>query len=101
MNAINRAGQRVVCIQDHAIWANFCCDAITRWPLLDEIYTVSGFTEIEDQPGIFLRELPNVNCACVGLSNAPWPIEIFRALEDRKTDISTFTKLLDRTPQLV
>ena len=99
MNAINRCGQRVVCIQDHAVWANFCCDAITRWPIYDQIYTVTGFSEIEGNPGIFLRELPRVNCACVGLSNAPWPLVIFRAIDERRTDISEFTKLLDQTPQ--
>jgi hypothetical protein len=101
MNAINRCGQRVACIQDHAVWANFCCDAITRWPLLDEIYTVSGFAEIDGCPGIFLTELPPVTCECHSLSGAPWPLVIFRAIEEHATDISILTAILDRTPELV
>jgi hypothetical protein len=42
MNPINRIGQKVICVQDHSLWSNFCCD-LPRWPLLDETYTVSGF----------------------------------------------------------
>jgi hypothetical protein len=99
MNSINRRGQKVICIIDHAIWADFCCEL--RWPLQDEIYTVSGFAEIDGCPGIFLHELPPVVCVCHQLDDAPWPLECFRALDERQTDISEFTKLLDRTPQLV
>lgn len=100
MNAINRAGQRVVCVTDHAIWANFCCD-LTGWPICDEVYTVTGFAEIDGCPGIFLRELPLITCECHQLSDAPWPLQCFRAIDERKTDISTFTKSLDAIPELV
>jgi hypothetical protein len=98
MNAINRRGQKVICVQDHALWANFCCDL--PWPLLDQIYTVSGFGEIEHHPGIFLLELPPVSCSCHQLSGAPWPIECFRPLDQRATDISALTKILDPTLEL-
>ena len=93
MNAINRCGQRVVCIQDHAVWVNFCCDTITRWPVQDQTYTVAGFGEIDGSPGIFFAELPPVTCECHSLTGAPWPIECFRALR-RKTDIGSLTKIL-------
>jgi hypothetical protein len=94
MSGIDRIGQRVVCVQDHVVWANFCCDAITRWPLLDEIYTVAGFAEIDGVPGIFLAELPPVTCECHLLSGAPWPLQCFRPLDERKTDIGSLTKIL-------
>ena len=99
MNAINRAGQRVVCVTDHAIWANFCCD-LTSWPICDEVYTVSGFAEIDGCPGIFLAELPPVVCECHNLSGAPWPLQCFRALDERTTNIGELTKLLDQTPAI-
>lgn len=57
--------------------------------------------EIEGHPGIFLVEISNVNCQCAGLSNAPWPLEIFRPLDQRRTDISALTKLLDKTLELL
>jgi hypothetical protein len=96
MNPINRPGQKVICVQDHALWADFCCD-IPCWPLLDEIYTVSGFGEIEGCPGIYLFELPPVSCTCHHLEAAPWPIDCFRPLDQRQTDISALTNILDRS----
>ena len=71
---------------------------ISAFPLPDEIYTVSGFSDIEGCPGIFLLELPPVSCSCSGLSNAPWPLECFRPLDQRPTDIGELSKILDRTP---
>jgi hypothetical protein len=53
MYGIDRAGQKVICVIDHSLWADFCCD-VQSWPLQDEIYTVSGFGEIENEPGVFL-----------------------------------------------
>lgn len=94
-HVINRTGQKAICVQDHILWAAFCCDI--PWPLLDEIYTVSGFGEIEGCPGIFLSELPPVSCGCHQLDNAPWPIECFRPVDERATDIGELTKILDGT----
>ena len=48
MNGIDRVGMRVVCIQDHAVWANFCCDAITRW-LIQHILTEEIFSKVFDE----------------------------------------------------
>lgn len=96
MNSINRAGQRVICVQHPDVWQMFCCGL--PWPRLDAVYTVSGFGEIEDTPGVYLNEISGVTCQCAGLSNAPWPMECFWPVDERQTDISEFTKLLDQTP---
>jgi hypothetical protein len=97
MYGIDRAGQKVICVIDHSLWADFCCD-VQSWPLQDEIYTVSGFGEIENEPGVFLYELPCITCACSGLSGSPWPLEIFRPVNTARADIGIFTRLLDRVP---
>jgi hypothetical protein len=81
VNGIHRVGQKVICTQDHVVWANFCCDQ--RWPIQDEIYTVTGFAEVErGLPGVFLLELANVNCECCSLTDAPWPLQCFRAIDE-------------------
>lgn len=92
MNPINRVGQKVVCIQDGNIWHYFC-SVLDHWPILDQVYTVSDFGEIDGEPGIHLREIAGITCECSGLADAPWPIEIFRPLARCKTDISALTKL--------
>jgi len=97
---INRCGQKVICIQDHSLWQTFCCD-LPCWPLLDQTYTVSGFGQIEGHPGIYLHELSGVTCGCFQLDNAPWPLEIFRSLDQRNTDINELKKLLVKTPERV
>jgi hypothetical protein len=99
MNSINRAGQRVICVQHPDVWQAFCCGL--SWPALDAVYTVSGFGTIEDHPGIYLRELTPVACSCHQLSAAPWPMEIFRPMDQRHTDIGELTKILDQTPTLL
>jgi hypothetical protein len=91
---IDRCGQKVQCIQDEMLW-QFVCWELPCWPHLDAVYTVSGFGEIEGHPGVHLREISGVTCACTGLNNAPWPIEIFRPLDARQTDIGELTKILD------
>ena len=97
MNAINRVGMKVACILDNSVWElYFCCDfGCYGPPLYGGIYTVAGFAEIDGGPGIHLRELPGITCPCHGLCNAPWPLEIFRAVDERQTDIGALTKLLE------
>jgi hypothetical protein len=63
-----------------------------QWPLEGAVYTVSGFGLIEDHPGIYLYELNGVTCGCHQLRNAPWPLEVFRPLDQRSTDISALTQ---------
>src|SRR5271165_4501368 len=98
MWGIDRVGQKVQCVQDEFIW-QFVCWELPCYPRLDAIYTISGFGEIEQTPGVYLAELSGVSCPCLGLNNAPWPIECFRPLDQRATDIGELTKILDRTPQ--
>jgi hypothetical protein len=93
MNPIDRIGQKVVCIQDDFIW-QFVCWELPCCPRLDQSYTVSGFGEIEGHPGIHLRELAGVSCRCFNLDNAPWPIDCFRPLDERGTDIGVLKQLL-------
>jgi hypothetical protein len=106
MNPINRDGQKVICVSDHRAWL-FVCPTITVYPRARETYTVSGFAPIkmkdgsEDIPGIHLRELEGFTCSCGGFTNEPWPVEAFRPVDERKTDISAFTQLLDKTPEKV
>ena len=99
MLGIDRAGMKVECIEDCDAWAAFCC-AVSRWPRVGGVYVVSAFGDIEGIPGIYLHELSSITCQCHGLSNAPWPLEIFRPLDQRRTDISALTKLLDKVPEL-
>ena len=35
----------------------------------------------------------------IRLAGAPWPIECFRPLDERQTDISVFTTMLDRVTE--
>jgi hypothetical protein len=93
MNAINRIGQRVVCISG---W-NVGCSQITRVPEINKEYTVDGFGDTEHgTPGLYLREI-TVHCKCRN-KILTWDIAGFRPVDERKTDISQFTELLDATP---
>ena len=91
MWSIDRIGMKVICVQDPSVWDNFCC--MSQWPLLDQIYTVFGFGEVDGLPGIYLYEISGITCECCNVDNAPWPLECFRALDQRETDISELTKL--------
>ena len=88
---------KVECVEDHSVWQLFCCP-MSLWPICGMTYTVAGFASIEDHPGIYLYELPPVSCKCCSLDNAPWPLEIFRPLNERKTDIGELMKILDQRP---
>jgi hypothetical protein len=94
--AINRVGQKIQCIQHHDAWS--FCSGLTSRPLLGEIYIAASFATIDDYPGVFLREVAAINCSCYGLACAPWPLFIFRPVNERPTSIEVFAKILDRTP---
>jgi hypothetical protein len=69
---------------------------MSRWPIQDEIYTIVAFAETEPGvPGVHLLELPAIQCACCSLNGAAWPIECFRALQERKTDIAALIAILN------
>ena len=69
--------------------------SMEHWPLFGGVHTVAGFDPIEGLPGIYLYELPRVDCECSKLINAPWPLDIFEPLDERKTDISDLRQLLE------
>lgn len=100
MNPINRIGQKVVCTGDERIWLFFICPTLKDYPKRGEVYTVAGFeTTYAGLPGIHLREVADLECACSGITGAPWLITAFRPLDERKTDISELQTLLDRVPE--
>jgi len=91
--AIDRVGMKVQCVQDDFIW-QFVCWELPCYPRRGAVYTVAGFGLIDDTPGVYLREIPGVTCSCAGLDNAPWPLQIFRPLDQRTTDIGALKQLL-------
>jgi hypothetical protein len=92
MWSIDRVGQKVQCVAHPDVWQAFCCNL--PWPAPGEIFTVSGFAEIESTPGLYLYELPPVSCECHQLQGAPWPAACFAPLDQHRTDIGELTKLL-------
>lgn len=81
---IDRIGQKAICIQDDSLWQTFCC-VLPCWPLLDHIYTSVVLASI----------CAKITCSRYQLDNAPWPLEIFRLLDQRQTDISELVEILD------
>jgi hypothetical protein len=101
MNPINRVGQKVVCITPPMVWF-YICPSVRIYPRLSDVYTVAAFETLDtDVPGIRLRELEGFTCECGGFKDAPWPITGFKPVDERKTDISVFTQILDKTPEKV
>jgi hypothetical protein len=96
MNAINRIGQKVICVGPEMIWRSVC-PTLEVLPVRGQVYTVTGFEEVDGLPAIHLREIEGFSCECGGFSNAPWLISAFRPVDERKTDISAFTELLNTT----
>lgn len=84
-------GQKVVCVDNgptpgRAGW-------LADIPQTGEVYTIEAFLEVEGEPGFILKEIKNTEYW--GFSYAA---RRFRPVVERKTDISIFTKMLDRTP---
>jgi hypothetical protein len=98
MNAINRIGQKVVCITHKTVWLHVC-PKMKNYPELGGVYTVMGFATLDgDIPGIHLREIGGFTCQCAQFNEQPWPLAAFRPVDTRKTDISEFKQLLNPTP---
>lgn len=97
MNPINRIGQKVCCVGDERVWFAFVCPSLKVYPKKGEVYTVAGFETYAGLPGIHLREIGGIECACNGLSGVPWLISAFRPLDERRTDISELQSLLAPT----
>jgi hypothetical protein len=82
-----RVGQKVVCVDARGLsgkpWA---------YPKKGEVYTVDGYAKHwMGGEGVVLREVVNIFRG----SPQPFAASRFRPVVDRKTDISTFTKILD------
>ena len=97
MNPINRIGQKVVCNVDRSLWLLYGCGNVLKMaPNKGDVFTVSGFETWRGIPCIHLRELANMECTCLKYSS-PWPIAAFRPVDERTTDISAFTEILNTT----
>jgi hypothetical protein len=95
-----RIGQKVVCIYEGPWY--FTVTGQSGYvhydrpcPIFKAIYTISGF-DIYD--GILLREIDHEMTYADG-SPCGWRYDCFRPVNERKTDISIFTKML--TPKKV
>jgi hypothetical protein len=97
MNPINRIGQKVICVVPDRFWTQQVCPSLKVIPRKDEVYTVTGFEDLHGVPCIHLREIVGLSCECGGLNNAPWLIQAFRPVDERKTDISVFAEILNKT----
>lgn len=101
MNPINRVGQKVRCVGDERVWLIFVCPSLKQYPKQGEVYTVSGFETYAGLPAIHLREIGDLECACLRVSGAPWLLSAFKPLDERKTDIGELQSLLNPTPATV
>ena len=97
MNAIIRIGQKVICVVPDRFWTQQVCPSLKVIPRHGEVYTVTGFEDLHGVPCIHLREIAGLSCECGGISNAPWLIQAFRPVDERKTDISVLTEILNKT----
>ena len=101
MNAINRIGQKVICvIRMVAQYEDGVCSS-EGVPQVNCAYTVSGFVSAPTQlapgivmhsPGITLTEVDSPECSCCG-ARMGWPIQAFRPVNERKTDIGDLVRL--------
>jgi hypothetical protein len=85
-----RVGQKVVCI-DAAQFPGFRWHPDADIPRVGEVYTVTGIFQKDGKPGVVLKEIKNVEEVYSG-----YRASRFRPAVDRKTDISVFTKILNR-----
>jgi hypothetical protein len=92
-----RVGQKVVCVEDR--FSARCRIDIPALPVKGQTYTVRGVYGHANGQMIWLEEIANPLCVLDDVGGAPiepcWPSCRFRPAVDRKTDISTFTKILD------
>jgi hypothetical protein len=86
-------GQQVVCVDGNC---RHQWDNNVPMPVKGCVYTVRGFHEFsETDLGIYLEEIINKPLA-VGVDEPAYFADRFRPV--KKTDISTFSKILDQSP---
>ncbi len=82
-----RIGQKVVCIDDSPATMSG-----ERHLVKGRVYEIEGFTAIG---GLHLAGVPRTDRHSWG-EHRGWSPRRFRPIAERKTDISTFTEILDR-----
>ncbi len=91
MNGINRRGQRVECICTVTGHVGGVEGTFPGWPKAGQFYIVDDFihskTERGRTPGITLLGVKVIR-RVEDYSPVGWPIECFRPVNERKTDIS-------------
>lgn len=106
MTGINRVGQKVICVVEIEIETPRGEVYLGPLPVLDEVYTVTGFAETGMRAavtmdanldvGITVAEIPTLRGrhrktgAWIDLA---WPIMLFRPVDERQTDISDLVKI--------
>ena len=109
MHAINRRGQKVVCIADIQVICAVCGPA--KVPEKNGVYTVTDFGNFDTRglpkmtakeiciPGIHLAEVPDIaSCPCdapgmvTPMVPLPWPLMLFKPVFEGKTDISEIVR---------
>lgn len=103
-------GQQVVCVDDtEQQFPWYCCFNEIK-PVKGNIYTIRGFEPepYEDFPGLYLEEIINKpgryahpNRFYGQIIEQSFHIGRFKPIQKKKTDISIFTKMLNKQPELV
>lgn len=108
MKAWITAGRRVVCIDDHWPWVvrQGSDELPVRVPMLNEVLTIAEAKPGNDKPAggssqcIYLafREIPKEQRCGQLAADVLWISTQFRPLDERETDISKLTSLLNTSP---
>lgn len=104
-------GQQVVCIDDDwSKWTSYDFEVIPNRPIKGQKYTIRDMREVNfiDGPsiGLYFHEIQNPIAVWKSgnYENAFW-FKRFKPLEEKKTDISIFTNILNKvnnkSPELV
>jgi len=93
-----RIGQKVVCVND--TWRDTLIDCPGGVPVKGGVYTVRGFCEhYPEITSIYLEEIVNPPFKyLVGAYEPSFLAWRFRPVVERKTNISVFKEILNRTP---
>jgi hypothetical protein len=91
-----RLGQKVKCVKVNERMKAYWSRRGIKFPLVGQTYTVRAHCGLERTPGIALFEISNrvVRYRGGGYGEAAFACSWFRAVDERKTDISVFTAIL-------
>jgi hypothetical protein len=92
-----KVGDKIVCIRDESEMMHPAAGDVM--PKKDQIYTIRGFEREDDDVFFYLEEIRNQpGLYWDGYGETCFHSEGFRPIQDRKTDISSLTKLLNTAP---